>query len=104
MERLKYLKDVVTLRLDAGKCNGCGMCAIVCPHGVLEVRDLKATVTDRDLCMECGACMQNCAAGAIAVRAGVGCAAAVIAGAVRHIEPTCGCDGASGSSTTPCCS
>jgi len=94
MERLKYLKDVATLELDAGKCIGCGICEMVCPHGVFEVRDGKAAVTDRDLCMECGACARNCAAAAIEVRAGVGCAAAVLMGALRRTEPTCGptCD------------
>jgi hypothetical protein len=42
--------------------------------------------------MECGACARNCAAGALTVKAGVGCAAAVISGAIRGGEPTCGCD------------
>jgi hypothetical protein len=41
--------------------------------------------------MECGACAMNCAPGAITVRAGVGCAAAVITGALRGTEPTCDC-------------
>lgn len=103
MGRLKYLKNVATLRLDVDKCVGCGLCEEVCPHGVLRVRDRKATITDLDLCMECGACALNCAAGAVEVDAGVGCAAAVIAGAIKGTEPTCGCSGEPDSPQKPCC-
>ena len=34
MDRLVYLRDVVTLRLEREKCIGCGMCLQVCPHAV----------------------------------------------------------------------
>lgn len=95
MAELKYLKNVVTLELHEDRCTGCGMCEIVCPHGVLAVRAGKATITDKDACMECGACALNCEYGAIEVRSGVGCAEAVIIGTVRGTDPTCDCCGAS---------
>lgn len=95
---LRYLPNVVTLTLDREKCAGCGICAQVCPHGVFMIQDRKATITDRDACMECGACAQNCSEEAISVDAGVGCAAAVISGALRGTDPECGC-----STTTTCC-
>jgi ferredoxin len=95
MAGLRYLKDVVTLKLDAEKCTGCGLCATVCPHGVFIVENRKARIADRDACMECGACAKNCAFGAIAVRAGVGCATAIINGAIRGTSPDCGCSGGS---------
>jgi MinD superfamily P-loop ATPase len=74
---LRYLKDVVTLRLDEDKCSGCGMCTRVCVHGVFAVAEGRAHLVDRDACMECGACAMNCPAGAVSVRSGVGCAQAV---------------------------
>jgi len=78
MSQLKYLTGVVTLELDADKCIGCGLCAVVCPQGVFAVEDGKAEIVDRDACMECGACARNCVAEAISVRSGVGCAAGIL--------------------------
>jgi NAD-dependent dihydropyrimidine dehydrogenase PreA subunit len=100
MSELKYLKGVATLKLHEDKCTGCGMCEIVCPHGVFELTNGKAEIADRDACMECGACALNCQFDAIEVESGVGCAAAVIGGAIKGTEPTCDC---SGEPKKPCC-
>jgi ferredoxin len=88
---LVYLKNVATLKLEPSRCIGCGMCAEVCPHAVFTIYDSKAHILDLDLCMECGACAINCAPQALTVRAGVGCASAVIHGMLSGAEPTCGC-------------
>jgi ferredoxin len=87
----RYLKNVATLQLDEEKCTGCGTCLEVCPQEVLEPVMKKVQIRDRDLCMECGACAVNCPFGAITVKAGVGCAAAIIMGSLTGREPTCGC-------------
>ncbi len=92
MNRLRYLPDVVTLEYDAAKCNGCSMCLMVCPHAVYVMENKRAKIIDRDACMECGACAKNCPEKAITVRAGVGCATAIIIGKLRNTEPSCGCD------------
>jgi NAD-dependent dihydropyrimidine dehydrogenase PreA subunit len=91
MATLRYLPDVVTLKLDVDKCTGCTMCVQVCPHAVLAMADGKAEIVDRDACMECGACAKNCPEDALTVGAGVGCALAIIAGKLRGTEPTCDC-------------
>jgi NAD-dependent dihydropyrimidine dehydrogenase PreA subunit len=88
---LVYLKQVSSLRLDPSRCGGCGVCVEVCPHAVFRVDGHQAHIVDLDLCMECGACAKNCAANALTVRAGVGCAAAVIQGKIHGTEPSCGC-------------
>ena len=95
-----YLKNVQTLRLTAGKCIGCGKCTEVCPHGVFEIKNSKTIITDKNSCMECGACAKNCPVSAINVDAGVGCAFAIILGALTGKEPVCG----SGCGTAGCCS
>lgn len=86
-----YLKDVTTLALNDDKCNGCTMCAIVCPHAVFEMQNKRAVIVNRDACMECGACASNCPEEAITVQSGVGCAYGVIVGTLRGTEPTCDC-------------
>jgi Fe-S-cluster-containing hydrogenase component 2 len=52
----------------------------------------SARIAEKDLCMECGACALNCPADAIEVRAGVGCATAIIKGWITGGEPDCSCD------------
>lgn len=99
MKRLLYLENVVTLELNKEKCNGCRMCIKVCPHEVFELSNNKVHIIDRNFCMECGACALNCPTGAINVKAGVGCAAAVISGMLKNTEPTCGCS----TEKTSCC-
>ena len=89
--KMRYINNVVTLRYMPAKCSGCRRCVQVCPHAVFTMNGGKAVLRDRDACMECGACRMNCPEGAIEVRAGVGCATAVIGGAFRGGEPTCGC-------------
>ena len=82
IKMLRYLENVVTLQLDTETCNGCGMCVNVCPHGVFNVQDRKAAIVDKEACMECGACALNCPVNAIKVQSGVGCATAIIMGAI----------------------
>ena len=91
MAELIYLKNVSTLQLNVGKCTGCRMCTIVCPHGVFTMKNKRAHIIDKDACMECGACARNCEAGAISVQAGVGCAAAIINSALNRTDAKCCC-------------
>jgi NAD-dependent dihydropyrimidine dehydrogenase PreA subunit len=79
-----------TLEYDPALCNRCGLCTIVCPHGVFTGGDVAVRIADRDACMECGACSLNCEAGAIKVNSNVGCATAMIKAALlRRDEAVC---------------
>ncbi len=94
--KYRYLKNIVTLQLDAQKCNGCGMCVEVCPQQVFVLSDKLSSIQDRDACMECGACAKNCPCGAISVRAGVGCAYAILMSKLKRkgvcCSNSCGCE------------
>lgn len=78
MKEFRHLPGVTTLSLAPEECVGCGVCEVVCPHGVMRLQNGKALVSDRDGCMECGACARNCPTTAIHVTPGVGCAAYII--------------------------
>lgn len=91
MNRMTYLKGVVTLHLDQAKCVGCGACLLVCPHAVFAMTDHVAHIENRDACMECGACSMNCPVDAICVQTGVGCANAVIKAALGRKGDSCCC-------------
>jgi ferredoxin len=93
MGSLRYLAGVVTLRLDAALCKGCGLCRQVCPHGVFGYGQGKAAVEERDACMECGACALNCPEKALTVVPGVGCAQAILNGWIKGGPPSCDCGG-----------
>ncbi|MBW2120981.1 MAG: 4Fe-4S binding protein [Deltaproteobacteria bacterium] len=80
-----------TLRYDSGRCINCGMCSLVCPHGVFAPGEATAELVRGEACMECGACRLNCPAEAIEVESGVGCAAAMIRAALTgRKEASCG--------------
>lgn len=103
---LKYLTNVVTLQLDVKACNGCGVCVLVCPHAVFDIKDRKAIIIDRDACIECGACAINCPVNAIKVQTGAGCAAGVLFGAIGMdscCSGTCGASPAGGESDQSSC-
>ncbi len=96
---LRYLRNVATLKLDVAKCTGCRLCVDVCPHKVFIIESKRAKIVDLDACMECGACMLNCKDEAIFVESGVGCAEAIIMGAIKGTEPNCDC----GEGSDICC-
>ena len=98
---MKYLKNVVTLRIDEERCKGCRRCIEVCPRNVFILEAGKSRITDPDRCIECGACEANCEFGAVRVKEGVGCAAAIIGSMMSGGETDCGCCGSD--EGAPCC-
>jgi NAD-dependent dihydropyrimidine dehydrogenase PreA subunit len=85
-----YLEN--TLVYDPALCNGCGVCAEVCPHAAFEMDGRLAVLVRPEVCMECGACQLNCITGAIHVESGVGCASAMIQAALKgQKEAECSC-------------
>ncbi len=65
------------INIDSSLCTGCGACARVCPHRVIEVVERRAVLAAEDRCIECGACQLNCHDGAVAVTVGTGCVFAI---------------------------
>ncbi len=89
LTELTYISGVTTIALDAAKCNGCRICMKVCPHSVFGPLNGKVQILEPDECMECGACVMNCSEDALSVHPGVGCAAAILKGWIKHSDGAC---------------
>lgn len=53
------------IKIDKGKCTGCGLCVDACHEGAIEMADGKAVLAREDFCDGLGDCLPACPAGAI---------------------------------------
>lgn len=58
------MDDLITPRLDTGRCIGCGLCLNVCPSDILALKNGKITLT-REGCFGCDHCAAVCPVEAI---------------------------------------
>lgn len=86
---MEYVRNVAKIKIYENKCIVCGMCKDVCPHGVIDIKDKKAFLYNKDGCIECGACDMNCPVKAIEVESGTGCAYAVINSMLKRKKSDC---------------
>jgi Fe-S-cluster-containing hydrogenase component 2 len=61
----KNIRKIV--RIDEGKCNGCGVCVPACAEGALQIIDGKAKLISEAYCDGLGACLGGCPQGAITI-------------------------------------
>ncbi|MDD4910553.1 MAG: 4Fe-4S binding protein [Candidatus Omnitrophica bacterium] len=55
------------IKIDEGKCNGCGLCVPNCPEGAMQIIDGKARLISDLFCDGLGACIGHCPQGAITI-------------------------------------
>ncbi|MBM3183340.1 MAG: 4Fe-4S ferredoxin [Chloroflexi bacterium] len=55
------------IKIDEEKCDGCGLCALSCAEGALQIIDGKAKLVSEDYCDGLGACIGECPQGALTI-------------------------------------
>src|SRR5665647_1655806 len=53
------------IKIEEGKCNGCGLCSQACHEGAIAIIDGKAKLIRDDYCDGLGNCLPVCPTGAI---------------------------------------
>jgi NADP-reducing hydrogenase subunit HndC len=61
-------KDLITYFIDPELCNGCRVCARICPQQCISGEKKKLHTIDSSLCIRCGMCYDECPVDAVIVQ------------------------------------
>ena len=64
--KLQEKGQIMAVKVDLGKCTGCGTCKDVFPVEAIELINDKAQVNE-DECVDCGTCVEECPESALSL-------------------------------------
>ena len=59
------LREII--KINEGRCDGCGLCAKACAEGAIEIVNGKARLVSESYCDGLGACLVHCPRDAIII-------------------------------------
>jgi len=57
----------MSVTIDTDKCESTGVCAMVCPEDIIEIRESRPVILNNLACTSCWKCAESCISGAIDV-------------------------------------
>jgi NAD-dependent dihydropyrimidine dehydrogenase PreA subunit len=60
-------RDLLTYSINKDACNGCTLCARICPTGAIAGNKREPHVIVHDQCIGCGSCLDVCRQHAVEV-------------------------------------
>lgn len=57
----------MSVSIDTDRCESTGVCEMVCPEGILEIRNGRPVVINAMACTSCWKCAESCISSAIDV-------------------------------------
>lgn len=55
----------MSVTIDTDRCESTGVCAMVCPEDIIEIRNSKPVITNQMACTACWKCAESCVSAAI---------------------------------------
>ena len=57
----------MTVKIDTDVCESTGVCAMICPEDIIEMRNSRPVVINATACTSCFKCAESCISSAIEV-------------------------------------
>ena len=60
-----FRRTAMSVTIDTDKCESTGVCAMVCPEDIIDIRNSKPVVINQMACTSCWKCAESCISAAI---------------------------------------